>query len=232
MSIIDHILAPLAPYECLSCTTEGNLLCNVCIQQLTAVPSRCYRCYKPSTDGLICLACRRTSPLDQLQAGALYSGVAKDLIWKLKSCGARAAAGRMAVCLSPFLSQADYSVITPVPTATGRVRGRGYDQAKLLARELSRRSYLRYGDHLRRVGHTRQVGTSRHRRRSQLETAFRAVNPAMLREEHVLLVDDVMTTGATLESAAAVLRAAGVRRVSAMVFAWTEPSFGKIGTDS
>jgi ComF family protein len=149
-----------------------------------------------------------------------YAGVAKELVSGLKFSGTRTAANVMAACMLPLLP-ADTSgvMIVPVPTAASRVRGRGYDQAKLLARELSRQTRLPYLDCLARDGHTRQVGTSRRQRQRQLQGAFRVKRPVETRGADIMLVDDVSTTGATLESAAVALGAEEAGRISAVVFA-------------
>ncbi len=141
----------------------------------------------------------------------------------MKFSGARGAAKVMAAHLSPMIgAEAGNMIIVPVPTAASRVRGRGYDQAKLLARELSRQTRLSYVECLVRSGHSRQVGTSRQQRLRQMHGVFRvrdAGKSYSLHKRYVLLIDDVMTTGATLEAAAKALKAHGAGRVSATVFA-------------
>ena len=107
----------------------------------------------------------------------------------------------------------------PVPTATGRARQRGYDQAKLLAHELSGQIRLPYLDCLVRSGQTHQHGLSRHDSLTQLKSAYRVKRSNRVTGAHIILVDDVVTTGATLEAAAAVLQATGASRVDAVVFA-------------
>lgn len=141
------------------------------------------------------------------------------MIWKLKFAGAQSAAEQMAARLKPLISVDRKLVVVPVPTATDRVRGRGYDQAKLLARELSRQSRLPYLDCLSRQGHTHQVGSSRSQRLRQMGSAFRVSKTGRLRGRDILLVDDVLTTGATLETAARIMINKGARQVSATVFA-------------
>jgi ComF family protein len=142
--------------------------------------------------------------------------MAKELVGRLKFYGAQAAAKQMTARLLPVLPAE--ALIVPVPTANKRVRGRGYDQAKLLARELSRQSRLPYLDCLVRSGHTHQVGSSRQQRQQQLRGAFRIIDPAKIRGCCILLVDDVVTTGATLEAAAQTLGIAGADRIEAAVF--------------
>jgi ComF family protein len=111
------------------------------------------------------------------------------------------------------------AVLVPVPTATSRVRQRGYDQAELLCRELASLTRLPYRTALARHGQSRQVGTNRTERRAHLEGALRVRHPETIQGKHVVLVDDVLTTGATIEAAAKVIRRAGAKRVDAIVFA-------------
>jgi ComF family protein len=110
-------------------------------------------------------------------------------------------------------------VISYVPTANTRVRSRGYDQAELIARELSQNKPLPFMRTLLRVGDGRQVGQNRQVRKNQMAQAFTVTNLEQIKDKHILLVDDVLTTGATCEAAAKVLLDAGARRVSAVVFA-------------
>lgn len=101
------------------------------------------------------------------------------------------------------------------------MRERGYDQAKLLARKLAREARLPYADCLARSGQAHQVGSNRSQRLSQLSDAFRITKPRTVQNAYILLVDDVLTTGATLEAAAKVLHATGASSVDAVVFART-----------
>ncbi len=218
MSLIDQLIGVMAPHNCLGCDAEGDLICSACLRGLPAVPERCYRCRRASAGGLTCLACRQTSQLIRVRVGTTYEKVAKDLIWKLKLAGTQVAAQRMATRLRNLVSDQS-AIIVPVPTATSRSRQRGYDQAKLLARALSRQTGMVYMDTLARLTQSHQHGLPRAQRLTQLTNAFRVTRPASLRSAHIILVDDVITTGATLEAAAAILRKAGAGVVEALVFA-------------
>ncbi len=220
MSIIDTLMSVLAPYECLGCKTEGGLLCGVCAGGLSAAPERCYRCQTASPAGRTCGVCSAASVLGRVRAVSPYAGMAKELVAMLKFSGARTASREMAVLMAPLLeAMSDPDVlVVPVPTATGRVRRRGYDQARLLARELCRRTGLPRLDCLARSGQTHQVGAGRERRHEQLQRAFHTRRPGAVQGRHILLVDDVVTTGATLEAAALVLHDAGAARIEAITF--------------
>jgi ComF family protein len=148
----------------------------------------------------------------------VYQGLGKDMVGRLKFSGAREAARAIAAAMTHLVTQKD-AVIVSVPTATSRVRLRGYDQASLIAKALARQTNGEYAHALRRVGQHRQVGASRVQRLQQMENSFIVWNPKHIAGRHIVLVDDVMTTGATLEAAATVLKAAGAKRVNAVVFA-------------
>jgi ComF family protein len=140
-------------------------------------------------------------------------------VWKLKFAHARAAVDPMAALLvGRCLFDAD-TLFVPVPTATNRVRQRGYDQAELLCRALAAHTGLPYRLALARHGQSRQVGTSRSERLKHLENALRVTASPLVHGKHIVLIDDVLTTGATLEAAARVVKRAGAKRVDAIVFA-------------
>lgn len=218
MSLIDTLTAAFAPYDCLGCDAEGSLLCVSCASLFSQVPERCYRCRRLSPANRTCTSCQSSSVLHTVQAGTVYEYIAKNLVWRLKFRGAQAAAREIAKLLGSLVTDED-AVLAHVPTATSRVRQRGYDQAGLIVRELSRQTGLPRRKLLMRVGQHHQVGASREQRITQLRTAFRVVNGEAVQGAHIILVDDVLTTGATLESAARMLKAAGAKRIDALVFA-------------
>lgn len=215
---LDRILSYVAPHECLGCQAEGSLLCTGCRLMLPTVPPRCYRCHALSAGYRTCEACRRSSALYAVAARTVHQGAAKQLVWKLKFEGAQAAAKDMAALLAPLLDTESRLLIVPVPTATSRRRQRGYDQAVLLARAVAVRTHLAYVPALSRMGQHHQVGANRQQRVTQLQGAYHCVRPGSVRGRHVVLIDDVVTTGATLEAAAKALKEAGALRVSALVF--------------
>jgi predicted amidophosphoribosyltransferase len=171
-----------------------------------------------------------------------YEGVARDLVAALKFRGALAVADLMAAHMAANLPRdlrgeaaaglgdvapapggrasaaARLAVIVPVPTVSARRRRRGFDPAGTLAAALSRRLDRPLVACLQRLDHaSRQVGTSRRDRRApgRLEFAVRGPPP------FVLLVDDVHTTGATLDAAARTLAGAGTTVIAALTYART-----------
>ncbi len=201
MSLIDILISKFAPHDCLGCGQEGALLCCICAAKLTPVEN-----HAPKKVG-------------RITAATTYNSIAKKLVWQLKFQGAQAAAADMSMRMAALLQTDEHDLIVPVPTATKRVRQRGYDQAKLLARHMARQKQLPYMDCLRRSGQTHQVGASREQRLMQLRNAFQLKSGYMLGGNRIVIVDDVVTTGATLEAAASILLASGASQVDAIVFA-------------
>ncbi|HSW66010.1 MAG TPA: phosphoribosyltransferase family protein [Bacillota bacterium] len=148
----------------------------------------------------------------------MYEGMAKEVVYGLKFGRKRMAARDIALALAARFSKIDATLVSHIPTAPSRVRQRGYDQAALIARALARELGLPYAPLLMRLSNDRQVGRTRIQRRQQMRGAFRVTRPELL-NQHVLLIDDVLTTGATCEAAAQTLQKAGAKRVSAAVFA-------------
>lgn len=219
MLLIEHILNILAPHECIQCDREGSLLCSVCmLDACPSVPERCFRCKKLMHDFATCTNCRRNGAPSHVWVRTEYLDTAKRLVYDLKFKSARAAVVPIARLTTETLPNLPLdTLIVPIPTATKRRRQRGFDHTALLARELSKRTGLSWESVLARSDQKRQVGASREQRISQLADSFMAKKT--LNSTKILLVDDIVTTGGTLESAARELRRAGASRVDAIVFA-------------
>jgi ComF family protein len=152
--------------------------------------------------------------------GSRYEGTPKELIGLLKFQRAKAAAGTVGWWLHKSIPELSEScVVVPVPTARSRARTRGYDQACLIARRFAKYRNLSYRELLWRNTSTRQVGAGRRERFAQLYNAFILPRPSQVAGKDILLIDDVLTTGATLETAASTLLEYGAARVSAAVYA-------------
>lgn len=222
MHLVEKLIAIFAPHICLGCGVEANkLLCDGCRHALPRLPSRCYRCHAITRDYSVCVKCSRTSSLSHVQAVTTYDGLAKELLHRAKY--ERAQSGLYEISGQLYEAHKTYAqpeiILVPLPTATSRVRQRGYDHAVILARDLSSLLGTPMSQLLRRTTQAHQVGASRAARFRHMEGAFRVTQPARLSGAHVLLIDDVTTTGATLEAAAKVCKQHGATRVDALVYA-------------
>ena len=217
--MFDSVLSIIAPHRCLVCGHEGSLWCDYCQPSAPAAAERCFRCHALSPGGRTCLRCRRVSPLFSVQSATRYEATPKRLIWKLKFERAYAAALPAAMIMAARLDIPEDAIVTHIPTSTNHVRRRGYDQARLLARRIAKLKNSTCQETLMRLGQQEQHSASRLQRLTQLQNAFQVVNGDRIWGRHVVLIDDVLTTGATLDAAARTLKSAGAKRITALVFA-------------
>ena len=237
--VADGILNLLYPESCVACACAVSTLqdCGICrrcrekILQLRIAGPLCPSCglpYRTFADGEahLCGRCTmRLPPYSGARAFGWYGSELSRAIQALKFGGRRNLAGFLAALMAETLLEAwdarDIDLIVPVPLHPKRLRERGYNQAALLGRRLGRFVGLPcHAALLRRIRHTSpQVGLSDAERARNLRLAFRCARPDAARGMRILLVDDVMTTGATVASAAEALLAAGARRVSVLTAA-------------
>lgn len=220
-SILEKLVGIVAPHYCLECSLENNVLCVNCVARFAGLcDSDCGFCGKPTADYAVCGTCRRRYPLDAVWAATYYEGTIARAIKLFKFERVRAAHAPLARILYETLPcLPEGTIITYVPTAPARIRMRGYDHAALIAKELGCLTGLACAPLLGRKKMARQVGADRKTRFMQMEGAFEVTEPARCNGVDILLIDDVITTGATLGAAAAALAAADARSVRAAVVA-------------
>jgi predicted amidophosphoribosyltransferase len=205
-SLLDPALSLLAPPLCVGCgalSTPEALLCGPCNRSLERLgPVRV-----PPPRGV-----------DLAWAAAAHEGVAQRVVVAMKFGGLASVAGLLAARMAETAPlEALGGSLVAVPAAPARRRRRGFDPAAAIAAELAARCGLPLASCLRRADGPRQVGRSRADRLARPPRVTVSGRPP----EQAVLVDDVVTTGATLAACAAALRAAGSHRVVALAFAWT-----------
>jgi ComF family protein len=225
------------PAECRYC---GNFLgdgrvamfCGQCWQRITPITARtCALCGDLLPDApaalRLCRHCRAQPPaMDGVAAATRYEAVAKSAIVYFKFHGAAELGAPLArvICqhLPPTVDLRAYHGILPVPLHPGRRRARGYNQSEILARAIADEHQLPLLRHaLRRVRHTSQQTKilQRHARQVNMRGAFRVMNAAEVNEKALILVDDVVTTGATVNECARMLKQAGAASVLVLAIA-------------
>jgi ComF family protein len=188
---------------------------------------RCFACSALSSGGRTCKSCRRSGSPRCVWITTDYEGAAKNLVQKYKFGHQRIAAKPLAALMvatfmefnsDENIKKANYLVV-PVPTASGRVRRRGFDHSALFAWWVARQLNLESNNAMIRLGQSRQVGLSRAERLKNAEDKYKVSGIKAIAGRNILLIDDVVTTGATLNSAAKALRMSGAKTVDALVFA-------------
>jgi len=220
-----ELLALVAPPACAACRTPlaaaDRLVCGACVRELPWLRGlRCPRCALPSHLSRGCPAAG--AAFAAAWAPLAYDGVARRLVVALKFRGALALADLMAAQIAANLPRGlrDARAVVPVPPHPARRRRRGFDPADVLAVPLARRLDLPLVRCLRRRGGGgRQVGAGRAQRRDPRRLAVEGEGPVPV--ARVLLVDDVHTTGATLDACARALTAGGCPSVIALTYART-----------
>ena len=218
--MFEQIIGLIAPHKCLGCNAENTLLCMTCKQQITPVMSSCFRCHTPTSNYQPCTKCLQQGLLRHVYQSTMYTELPKRLIYALKFEHNKAAARYIAQYMdshTPFIVPG--TIVCAVPTATSRIRARGYDQAVIIAKAFASHRRLPYLPLLARTTQARQVGSSLSQRQAQLMMAFRIHKPIPSPNRPILLIDDVITTGSTLSAAAHVLRDHGAQQIAAAVFA-------------
>lgn len=247
-----QVLADRVPSQCAVCRVwPSTPVCDDCLSRFAPEQLRCRTCALAMPDQILhpssapaalgpvqCTRCAREPlGLDACFAALPYAYPWSGLVARYKfgsqTGWARFMAGallRQAAVAELLAGLSANDVLLPLPLSTERLGWRGFNQAWVLTQALQRQSQCRAradATYLLRIRHTRpQSELKRSERLANLQGAF-AVEPlraAALQGRDVVLVDDVMTSGASLITAAQVLRQAGVRRVSAIVLARTAPT--------
>jgi ComF family protein len=198
------------------------MLCASCDGDLPRLaPLRCPRCALESPRGEVCGRCLSEAPhYDATVAALAYDFPADALVHALKFRGELALAGLLGTLLLQEIHQDEIDCVVPVPLSAERLRARGYNHAAEIARHL-RAARLELGLCERARDTPPQMELPYDERRRNVRGAFRCTRA--LAGESVAVVDDVMTTGATLDEIARVLKAAGATRVTNWVVARTFP---------
>lgn len=204
---------------CASCGEPGYRLCQACQAKIQFIKgNRCHICGEPIRHAAeLCERCQlRRPPFTAVSNLAVYEGVIRDCVHALKYENNRGLGEFFSDWLAALVIEAGWSpdLVMPVPLSTQRMTERGYNQATCIAKPLAARMGLRYHPFgLERTRDTlSQVGLSGEARRQNVVGAFHAL-PDVVADQRVLIVDDVMTTGSTLEACAVALADAGSREI-------------------
>lgn len=216
------ILDLLFPKICASCRKEGDFLCSFCEKLLLSHTPSCLVCNKRSPSGTMCAPCRKKTGIARFFAPFSYQHpVIRELIRLYKYESVKEIGRILSTFLIKTLFAAKFKVrrdmvIIPIPLHPRRKRSRGFNQSELLANFLGAAFRIPVAfDSLRRTKNTPpQVSLENdEKRRENITNAFSVIDAQAIAKKTILLVDDVVTSGATLSEAARVLHEAGARSI-------------------
>lgn len=207
----------ICPHYCLSCGKLGEILCGECKNHnILRRKNKCLKCGIVIND-----ACPRCSlPYSKSWVAGTRDSVLGELIRRYKYKSVRASVWPLAEILNEALPSwlPEDVVVVPVPTNTAHIRMRGLDHTWLLARKLSMMRGWRCERVVKRVKNTVQVGAGKEKRWTQAESAYE-LTKKNCSEKNYLVVDDVATTGASVEMVARTLVSGGAKNVMVAVIA-------------
>ncbi len=220
------------PKKCVSCKKLGSYLCENCFSYLSFnVKSLCLVCNKPAFNGLTHPYCRKKYSIDGCFSVLPYNKTAQKLIFNFKYKPYLTDLKSVLVDLfyDSLIQNEDFNkelekgewVFVPIPLFSSKLRKRGYNQAEILAEELSKKFNFPFQNILERIKDTKtQVGMTNIQRRKNIKDAFGLINhKSEILDQNVFLVDDVVTTGSTLLEAAKMLKRNGAKRVIGLTLA-------------
>jgi ComF family protein len=213
------------PQRCLGCGNEGELICPNCLKSLPRImPPVCPRCGKPQSSGILCSGCvSRQTEIQGIRSPLRFEGLVREAVHQLKYKNIRSLSVPLAMLLSEYLQNnpLPVQVLVPVPLHPKRLKERGYNQSGLLASELGRLIKIPVVDDcLARLKYRLPQAQTKsvEERRYNVDKAFYC-RSTVLNNKSVLLVDDVATSGTTLDACAAALKSSGTLSVWGLVLA-------------
>ncbi|MBM4404145.1 MAG: ComF family protein [Candidatus Cloacimonetes bacterium] len=222
---LDCILPPV----CLSCHQRldpaADILCESCREALTPVNEPiCPKCGAEAVTKVCDHCFDITYVFDQGRSLFRFDGAIQDLVHKVKYEGYLSPvtwfACHAAEHLKSFSCYDDLDIITATPLHRVRRRERGFNQSELIARKLAELMDLPYHELIRRRSYTlSQTNLSKQEREHNLRDVFVALHPGLIAERHILLVDDVFTTGTTVNEVSKVIKKYQPRRISVLTMA-------------
>jgi ComF family protein len=211
--MLDKALSIIAPHHCYSCGVSGALLCVDCKNNIK--DDVFFNCMSCGVGGFIkngvCSSCKNI--ISRAWVVGVRDGELKELINDYKFSNLYAAHETLADVLAELLPHLPESVVlVPIPTIRRHIRQRGYDHIDLLVRRVSSLTGAEVSKSLVRANNAVQLGAGKRQREAQAKIAFKP-GGELNTDKIYLLVDDVVTTGATMRNAAKVLREAGATEV-------------------
>jgi len=220
-----RVMDGIYPPRCAACSTPGVRLCSACMTGIKVIDQQriCPQCGIPQTTTELCQECEAVSPaFAAVRSWGFYEGALREAIHKLKYRSDLGVSEELAKPLSSLLIDFHWQVdlVSPVPLSQKRMRARGYNQSAMIARWVSFTNGIPFNTRaiVRSKDTISQVGLSGDERRRNVLGAFEA-NPVITAGKSILVIDDVATTGATMQACALALVKSGASHVYGLTLA-------------
>lgn len=212
ITTFSHILDLIAPFSCRGCGRLGSLLCKCCKNyNIQTIPKICPRCRKNrkkcSCEVPVYVVGRREGVLMKLTEDYKYKSIRKT---------AEVLAELMSYAIPKDFDVNEDVIVIPLPTIARHIRERGFDHTRLLAKKLAEYRGWKMKTPIFRINKTVQVGADEKTRKAQAGKAYK-VSGKMDSSKMYLLIDDVWTTGASMESAIRLMKKAGAYKIASAV---------------
>jgi len=206
---LNKLLDIFFPKKCLGCGQANTYFCLACFNQIKLNPNdNCFFCKKPTIQGNICIECKKQTYLDKIITATEYTLV-KNLIKKFKYQYIKELNEPLSQLLIESIKEISKNVIIiPIPLHKIRQRKRGFNQAELLAKNVSKYFNVpMYVNILKRNKHTEPQANIKNteKRKENLKNVFEIENKELIKNKTIIIIDDVITTGATIIQAAKIL---------------------------
>ncbi|SES84135.1 comF family protein [Natronincola peptidivorans] len=230
-ALLDLIYPP--SIKCISCNCYSNLkgecgLCSECISNISFIKENCCKkCWKPLSDPWrndICIECEEAKHHFKRAVSAVaYEGRIKGLVFRFKYHDATYLSRYMAYMMADIMKKEKIKgdKLMAVPLYHRKEKERGYNQSHLLAKYISKHMEIPYEKaNLTRVEDTKVMhNLSKKQRKLNVENAFKIIKPMGIIGKEIILIDDIFTTGTTVDACSRLLLEAGAKEVNVVTFA-------------
>ncbi len=230
LNFLNNVLFP-SNLKCVCCNhelqnNEFNNICKNCLTKMNFILNPCPTCGDNMVnENTYCLNCknRKSTYFTRSRSVFVYSGIAKSLVINAKFNGRRYLSKTMSAFMVDCYKSNRYNcdIVTYVPSGTRRIKERGFNLTKLLAEEVAKSLEIPVINTMERIKESHQIDKNFKSRQDNIKDAFRIIKNIDIKNKTILLIDDVYTTGATMNECSRILTKAGAKAVFGLTFAHT-----------